>query len=196
MSATMRFRCLAMTHWTFCSYGRLKAERVIQFWWNLVHNSKLGPQWQSRDQTLKFLKFKMADGRHVGKYSKCHNSPTNGPTGTQLGWSHPIVFLKCPPCCGCHGNGRCLATAHWTFCSYGCLEAERVNQFWWNLVHNSKLGPQWQSRDQILKFLKFKMADGRHVVKYSKHHNSPANGPTSRQLGWSHPIVCPILELL
>jgi len=24
-------------------------------------------------------------------YSKCHNSPTNGPTGTQLGWSHPII---------------------------------------------------------------------------------------------------------
>jgi len=29
----------------------------------------------------------MADGRHVGKYSKCHNSPTNRPTGTQIGWS-------------------------------------------------------------------------------------------------------------
>jgi len=51
---------------------------------------------------------------------------------------------------GCHGNGRCLPTAHWTFCSYGRLEAERVNEFWWNLVHNSMLGPQWQSRDQIL----------------------------------------------
>jgi len=24
----------------------------------------------------------MPDGRHVGKYSKCHNSPTKGPTGT------------------------------------------------------------------------------------------------------------------
>jgi len=24
-------------------------------------------------------------------YSKCHNSPTNGPTGTQLRWSHPIM---------------------------------------------------------------------------------------------------------
>ena len=62
--------------------------------------------------------------------------------------------------CGCHGNGRCPVTAHWTFCSYGRLEAERVNQFWWNLVHNSILGPQWQSRDQILKFIKFKMTDG------------------------------------
>ena len=26
-------------------------------------------------------------------------------------------------------NGRCLATALWTFSSYGRLEAERVNQF-------------------------------------------------------------------
>jgi len=61
----------------------------------------------------------MADGRHVGKYSKCHNSPTNGPTETQLGWSHPIMSSTCHPRFGCHGNGRCLATAHWTFCSWG-----------------------------------------------------------------------------
>jgi len=97
----------------------------------------------------------MADGRHVGKYSKCHNSLTNKPTEMQLGWSYPIKCSTCPPCCGCHGNGCCLATAHWTFCSYGRLEAERVNQFWLNWVRNIKLGPQWQSRDQILKFLKF-----------------------------------------
>jgi len=135
-------RCLATAHWTFCSYGRLEAERVNQFWWNLVHNGKFGPQWQPRDQILKFLKFKMADGRHVEKYSKCHNSPTNWSTVTQLGWSHSIMFSTCPPWCGCHRNGRCLATAHWTFCSYGRLEAERVNQFRWNLVHNSTFGPQ------------------------------------------------------
>ena len=121
---------------------------------------------QSWDQILKFLKFKMADGRHVRKYEKCHNSPTNWPNETQLGWSHPIMPPTCPPWCGCHGSGRCLAMAHYTFSSYGRLEGERVNQFWWNLVYNSKLGPQWQSRDQILKFLKFKMADGRHVRKY------------------------------
>jgi len=156
-------------HCTFSSYGRLEAECVNQIWWNLVHNSKLGPQWQSHDQILKFLKFKMADGRQrlwsygltalyksdyyyiiIIKYSKCHNSPTNGPTGTQLGWSHPIMSPTCPPWRGCHGNSRCLTTAHWTFCSYGRVEAERVNQFWWNLVCNSKLGPQWQSHEQIL----------------------------------------------
>ena len=108
----------------------------------------------------------MADGRHVRKYSKCHNSHANEPTGTKLGWSHPITFPTYPPWCGCHGNGRCLPTAHWTFCRYGRLEAECVNQFRWNSVHNSTLGPQWQSHDQISKFLKFKVADGRHVGKY------------------------------
>ena len=116
----------------------------------------------------------MADGRHVGKYSKWHNSPTNGPTGTQLGWSHSIMCPTCPLWCGCHGDGRC----YWTLCSHGRLEAESVNQFWWNLVCNSTLGPQWQSWDQILKFLKFKMADGRHVGKYSKCHKSPTRDPT------------------
>jgi len=156
-----------------------------QFWWNLVRYSKLGPQ---------FIKFKMADGRHVGKYPKCHNSPTDWPIVTQLGWLHPIMFSICPPWCSCHGNGRCLATAHCTFSSYGRMEAERVNQFCWNLVYNSKLGPQWQSRDQIVKFIKFKMADGRHVGKYSKCHNLPPSWPAVTQLGWSHPIMlstCP-----
>jgi len=141
------WRCLATAHCTFSSYGCLEAERVNQFWWNLVYNSKLGLQWQTRDQILKFLKFKMADGRHVRKYYKCHNSPTNRPTETQLGWSHLIMSATCPTRFGCHGYGCCLATAHWTLCSYGRLEAERVNQFWWNLVHSCMLGPERQSRD-------------------------------------------------
>ena len=42
----------------------------------------------------------------------------------ELGWSHPIMFPTCPPKWGCHGNGRCLATALWTFSIYGRLEAE------------------------------------------------------------------------
>ena len=129
---------------------------------------KFGKQTQIRttmSHVIKyyFIKFKMADGRHVGKYSKCHNSPTNS-TESQVGWSHHITFPTCFPRFGCYGNSRYLATAHWTFCIYGRLEAERVNQFWWNLVRNSKLGLQLQSWDQnILKFLKFKMPDGRHV---------------------------------
>ena len=133
----------------------------------------------------------MADGRHVGKYSKCHNSPNSGPTVTQLGWSHPIMFSTCPPCYGYHGNDRCLAPVHCTFSGYGRLETEHVNLFRWNLVHNSMLGSQSQSRDQILKFLKFKMADGRHLGKYWKYHNLPSNGPIGTKLGWSHPVTFP-----
>ena len=107
----------------------------------------------------------------------------------RFGWNlggHIPPCPTCPPWCGCHGNGRCLATTHWILSSYGRLEAERVNQFWWNLVHNSKFGTLWQSRDQILNFLKFKMADSRHAGKYSKCHNSPTNGPTGTKPGWSH----------
>jgi len=95
----------------------------------------------------------MADGRHVGKYWKYHSLPSNGQIGTKPGWSHPITFST-------YAIMR-LPTAHWTFSSYGRLEAKRVNQFWWNLVYNSKFGQQWQSRDQIFKKIKFKMADGR-----------------------------------
>jgi len=61
----------------------------------------------------------------------------------------------CSLSCGCHGKGRCLATVHWTFTSYGRLEAERMNQIWWNLVHNSKFGTQL-SHDEIWKFFRFK----------------------------------------
>jgi len=136
----------------------------------------------------------MADGLHIAKCLKRYKSPTNALIGMKLGWSHPIMSPTYPPWCGCHGNGRCLATAYCTFSSYGRLEAERVNQFCWNLVHNRKLGPRWQSHDQILKFLKFKMADGCHVGKKLKCHNSPTNWPTGMQLWWSHPIIfskCP-----
>ena len=174
-------RCLATAHCTFSSYGRLEAKRVNQFWWNFVHISKFGPQWQSRDQILKLLKFKMADSRHVRKYSKCHNSPTNGPwdVTTQVAYQSVRLVRNLGghiPSCSRHvpmmrlpWQGHWLATAHWTFCSYGRREAERVNQFRWILVHSSMFGPQWQSRDQILKLLKFKMADGRHVRKYWKN---------------------------
>jgi len=155
-------RCLATAHWTFCSYGRLGAERVNQFWWNSVHSSTLEPQWQSRDQILKFK------GRTATMLENIGNTITR--LAMDLLWRNlagriPSCSRHVRPKWGCRGNSRCLATglatALWTFISYGRLEAESVNQIWWNLVCNSKLGPQWQSWDQILKFLKFKMADGR-----------------------------------
>ena len=146
-------------------------------------------QWQSRDQIWNFFKFKMADGRHIGKCWKCYNSPTNCPIWTKRGWSHAINSQTWPPWCSCHGNGRCLATVHWIFSSYGRLEAERVIQFWWNLAQSSKFGNQWQSRDQIWKVLKFKLADGRHMEKCWKCYNSPTSGPSWTKLRWWHPVI-------
>jgi len=44
----------------------------------------------------KFI-FKMADGRHIAKCWKRYNSPINGPIWMKLGWSHHVMFQKCPP---------------------------------------------------------------------------------------------------
>jgi len=50
----------------------------------LLYNSKFATQWHSRDQILKLLKFKMADGRNIGKFWKWYNSPTNLQIWTKL----------------------------------------------------------------------------------------------------------------
>jgi len=112
--------------------------------WRIEHSAVTWPN-------IKIFKIQSGGRPPCWKILAYHNSLSNGPIGTKLGWWHPITFPTCPPKWGCHGNGRCLATALWTFSSYGRLEAERVNQFWWNLVYNSKFRQQWQSCDQILK---------------------------------------------
>ena len=100
----------------------------------------------------------MADGRHMGKCWKCYNSPTSRPIWTKRGFRMLSSPRHSAMMCGCHGNGRCLATAHWTFSSYVRLEAESVNEFWWNLYTTTNL----ESNDSHLTkydiFLKFKMA--------------------------------------
>ena len=127
----------------------------------------------------------------IAKCWKCYNLPINGAIWMKLGWSHPTMSPTCPPWCNCHGNTRCLEMAYCTCSSYGRLEAECVIQFWWNLVQNRRFGTQWRSRDQIWKFLKFKMADGRHIIKCSKWYNSATSGPIWTNLGWPHPITFP-----
>ena len=104
----------------------------------LLHLVQRGGDWAKNDK----IPFKMADGRHIKKCSKCYNLATSGAIWTKLGWSHPVISQTWPPLCGCHGNCRCLATAHWTFSSYGRLVAERVIQFWWNLVQ-SRMAITW-----------------------------------------------------
>ena len=39
----------------------------------------------------------MPDGRHVGKYWKCYNTPTDGLIGTKLGWLHPTNTSTAKP---------------------------------------------------------------------------------------------------
>jgi len=81
---------------------------IVGFWRNFVWGSRTAC-WQGLlDKNCKFLKSKMADGRH------CENR-----------WS----------------------PSQW-----------KLVRFRWNLVHYSKYWTRLQSRDQELKFLKFKMA--------------------------------------
>ena len=80
----------------------------------------------------------MADGRYGGKYSKCHNSPSNGPMGHNLGGHIP----SCP------------------------RHVPMMRLPWQRPLPANGALNILQLHDQILKFLKFKVADGRHVGKY------------------------------
>jgi len=131
----------------WASGGRMREPISMKFGTQQHVRAAMTVTWPN----IKIFKIQSGGRPPCWKILAYHNSLSNGPIGTNLGWSHPITFPTCPPKWGCHGNGRCLATALWTFSSYGRLEAERVNQFWWNLVYNSKFGQQWQSCDQILK---------------------------------------------
>ena len=58
---------------------------------------KFGMQQQVRtamtDTRSNIKIFKIQNGgRSLLESIRCHNSPANGPTGTQLRWSHPIMF--------------------------------------------------------------------------------------------------------
>ena len=128
-----------------CSHGRLEAEIVNQCWWNSVCNSKLGPQWQSWDQ---ILKFQMVDGRcwkvfempqlackwtdldatlvvashHVPNIGNAITPLTMLPIGTTLGWSRPSNTSVAKPF---SWYWSLLLTAQWTFWFYG------VMKLWW-----------------------------------------------------------------
>jgi len=153
------------SHWTLSWFVNLQSGHPS--WYSTSWTYRTNAEWypaifhyRKCIIYVQYSSYSYSCGTHyVEKYWKCHKSPTNGPIWTKLEWSQHIMSPTCRPWCGCHGKGRCLATAHWTFCSYGRLKAGSVNQFWWNLVHNSRFGSQWQSHDQILKF--FYIQDGR-----------------------------------
>jgi len=107
----------------WASGGRMHEPILIKFGTQLQITTSMIVTWSNNKI------FKIQNGERPPCW-KCYYSPTNVPICTKLGWSHPIMSPTCPLWCGCHGNCRCLAMAHWTFSSYGRLEAERVNQFW------------------------------------------------------------------
>jgi len=98
-------------------------------------------------------------------------------------------------------GGMKIVYVLWKYCVYVFYNAEHfehlavmvvsrrkrrsVNQFWWNLVLNSRFGSRWQSHDQIIQFLTFNMADDRHIGKCWKCCNSPSGGPIWT-FGFSH----------
>jgi len=114
-------------------------------------------------------------------------SPTNEPIGMKLGWSHSITSPTCPPWCGCHGNGRCLACEQ-LWASGSQTRKPILIKFCTQQQIKSSTTVTWQN---IKIFKKFKMADGRYVGKYLKSHNAPTKGPIWTKLGWSHPIMSP-----
>ena len=65
---------------------------------------------------IKILKFKMADGHHVGKCWKCYNTLTDGPIRTKLGLSHPTNASTVIPFPRYWSS---LLSAQWTFWFYG-----------------------------------------------------------------------------
>jgi len=143
------------------------SEKIIQFWWNLVHNSRYWTRWQSRNQKLKFLEFKIQDfriqdgGGHLENRFFGYNSSTDCPisakfcTRKQNGmpakdmWQKLQIF-KMPD-----GGQPPLWKSPYL--------SEKITRFWWHLVYYSRYWTWWQSHDQKLKFLKFKMANGCHL---------------------------------
>ena len=129
-------RHVAAAHWTFCSYGRLEAERVNQFWWNLVYNRKLGPQLQPCDQILKVggrsllgsirnaITRQQMDrlGRSFGgripscsQYRKCYNTSYDG-TDWDTSAAKPFPWYL-------------VVTAQWTFQFYGVYRSKNIHNF-------------------------------------------------------------------
>ena len=151
-------RCLSAAHWTFSSYGRLEAERVNQFWWNLVccripncnaqiAQCKFGTKMTVTWPILIFLNTRW---RTSAMLENIGNAIAGLPM-YRFKWNLGGHIPLCPR----HVRRDAVAmataaTAHWTFSSYGRLEAGCVNQFRWNLMYNSIFESLWQSRDQIL----------------------------------------------
>jgi len=60
----LEFKMANIRHLENCHIA-ISQRKVVQFRWNLVHNTIFGTWWQSPDQIWKFPKFKMAGSHHI-----------------------------------------------------------------------------------------------------------------------------------
>ena len=118
---------------------------------------------KSRDQNTKFRKFKMADGRHFENVF-CYISAENHPISTKFCVQMQILV----PITATLQNNKILQMKYGGWPTYWKSFFSISQQFIVRPI-NTKFGMEKQdnvrhrSRDQNAKFLKFKMADGRHL---------------------------------
>ena len=62
----------------------ISQSKIVRFWWNLVHYIRYWTRLQSRDQKLKFLKFKMAAAAILKIDFLGHNSSTDCPISAKF----------------------------------------------------------------------------------------------------------------
>jgi len=66
------------------SLNRHISVKILRLWWNFLHYSRYWTRWQSRNQKLKFLKFKIATAAILKIAFFSHNSLTNFPISAKF----------------------------------------------------------------------------------------------------------------
>jgi len=71
----------------------------------------------------------MTDGCHVGKYWKFYDTPTDGPIGTKLRWSHPNNTSTSKPLLVVIANRTVHALCGFMSCFMGCNGQKNIHTF-------------------------------------------------------------------
>ena len=131
----------------------------------------------------------MADGRHIAQYWKRYNTLINGPIWMKLRWSHHVpdmsAMLRLPWQRPLPSNGALYIQQLWA--SGGRTREPILMKFGTQQQIGTAMAVTWSN----IKIFKIQNGGRRHVGKYSKSHNSPNNGLTGTQVGWSHPTMSP-----
>ena len=151
--------------------------KIVRFWQRLVHYSRYWTPWQSRDQKLEFLIFKMTAAAILKIAIFCHNSSTDCPISATF--------------CMRKQNGR-STRATWQNQQIFRIQDGGLPPFWKSLnrhisVKNRPILMKFGTLHQILnpitwpKIEIFKIEDGggRHLENRLLGHNSSTDCPIS-----------------